>query len=104
MESVELVRRRCLVLSLLSANRVSHRVPATTVRPNFLQPPDVVSHYPPCVVVDSHLRQLGRQGGDGSGVQGAAFGELVDGEFGHDPRGLGLSKPIEGLEGFLLVS
>lgn len=103
LERIELVRRRCLVLRLLSTNWVPHRVSPTTIRPNVLQSLDVVSHYPPCVVVNGHLRQLGCQGGNGSGVQGAALGELVDGELGHDPRGLTHAQPIEGPEGFLLA-
>lgn len=55
LELVEFAGGFGLVLRLLSANRVSHRVPTTAIRPNILQSPNILSHYPPGIVVYRHL-------------------------------------------------
>lgn len=76
-------------------------MPSSSVCTHILQPSNVLLHEFPRVVVERHLTELGGQKGDGSGGQGADFGELVDGVLRHDASRLCRTEAVKGLEGAL---
>jgi hypothetical protein len=56
---------------------------------------------PPRVALDGHCRQLGRQGRDRLGRQGAHLGARVDVVLGENSRRSLRAEGVEGLERFL---
>ena len=73
----------------------------TAVCTHVTQPLDVVLECPPRVALNGHGRQLGRQGRDGLGRQGAHLGARVDVVLGENARRRLRAEGVEGLERFL---
>lgn len=68
---VQFARRLDLRLGSLAADGKIRGMPLTPVGSHVLQPKDVVPDDPPGIVLDGHVGEIGRQGGNGLGRQSA---------------------------------
>ena len=69
------------------------------ITPHISQPPNILPHLPLRIVFDRHVRQLGRQLGDGALGNIANARERVDAEFRQQARGGLRAESVERLEG-----